>query len=168
MSAGGLKIIVTLLFIINKYQIAVHQFWLTHWQTDAISDSPTSDHVRHFAATSFSLLQQLCTVSHGIFLYGWCEHLFVSELNNAYLTSQYFKAICWVAKSYTAVCFNYFLNMAIFLKIDISQGSVATCLRRGGILKYDLITNLLQSLTVKEFWNSVNKRRFLGLGLDTK
>ena len=35
-------------------------------QTGAISDWPTADHVRHFAATSFSLLQQLCLVSHGI------------------------------------------------------------------------------------------------------
>jgi len=35
-------------------------------KTDAISDWQSADHVRHFAATSFSLLQQLCTVSHGI------------------------------------------------------------------------------------------------------
>jgi len=45
-----------------------------------ISDWPTADHVRHFAATSFSLLQQLYTVDNGIFLYNWCEHRFVSEL----------------------------------------------------------------------------------------
>jgi len=38
-----------------------------YWQTDAISDWLTADHVRHFAATSFSLLQQLCTVGHGTF-----------------------------------------------------------------------------------------------------
>jgi len=37
-----------------------------------------------------------------------------------------------------------------FLNINISQGSVATCLRRGGIFKYSFITNLLQRLTVKE------------------
>jgi len=41
--------------------------WLTDWQTYAISDWPTSDHERDFAATSLSLLQQLCTVSHAIF-----------------------------------------------------------------------------------------------------
>jgi len=40
----------------------------------------TADHVWHFAAASLSLLQQLCTVDNGIFLYGWCEHHFVSEL----------------------------------------------------------------------------------------
>jgi len=34
-------------------------------------------------------------------------------------------------KSYMAVCFNYFLSIAIFLNIDISQGSVATRLRCG-------------------------------------
>jgi len=27
----------------------------------------------------FSLWQQLCTVGNGIFLYGWCERLFVTE-----------------------------------------------------------------------------------------
>jgi len=38
-----------------------------------------------------------------------------------------------------------------FLGIDISQGSVATSLRRGGIFKYDFIANLLLRLTMKEF-----------------
>ena len=50
----------------NNYQTAVDQFWLTDWQTCAISDWPTADHIRYFAATAF-LLQQLCTVRHGIF-----------------------------------------------------------------------------------------------------
>jgi len=40
-------------FIINKYQTAADQFWPTDWQTDTISDWPTADHVRHFAATAF-------------------------------------------------------------------------------------------------------------------
>ena len=43
-----------------------------------------------------------------------------------------------------------------FLNIDISQGSVATRLRCGGIFKYELVTNLPVSLPVKEFWKSVN------------
>jgi len=38
------------------------------------------------------------------------------------------------------------------LNVDISQSSLATCLRCGGIFKYDFITHLLHSLTVKEFW----------------
>ena len=37
-----------------------------------------------------------------------------------------------------------------FLNIDISQGSVATRLRYGGIFKYELVANLLVSLPVKE------------------
>jgi len=53
--------------IINKYQTAVDQFWLNDRQTDAVSDWPTADHVQHIAATSFSLLQQLCTVDNEIF-----------------------------------------------------------------------------------------------------
>jgi len=35
--------------------------------TDAISNWQTADHVQHIAATSVSLLQQLCTVDNGIF-----------------------------------------------------------------------------------------------------
>ena len=38
-----------------------------------------------------------------------------------------------------------------FLNIDISQGSVATRLRFGGIFKYELVANLPVSLSVKEF-----------------
>jgi len=55
-----------------------------------------------------------------------------------------------------AVCFNYFLSTAIFLNIDISQGSVAIRLRCGGIFKYELVAKLPVSLPVKEFWKSVN------------
>ena len=94
---------------VNKYQTAVDQFWLTDWQTYAISDWPTADHVRHFAATSF---QQLCAISHGIFI--WCGHHFVCELNNEYFIRQIFSNSFWVAKFYMAVCFKYFLSMAIF------------------------------------------------------
>jgi len=38
-----------------------------------------------------------------------------------------------------------------FLNIDISQGSVATRLRCGGIFKYELVAKLPLSLPVKEF-----------------
>jgi len=38
-----------------------------------------------------------------------------------------------------------------FLNIDISQGSVATRLKCGGIFQYDLVANLPVSLPVKEF-----------------
>ena len=43
-----------------------------------------------------------------------------------------------------------------FLNTDISQGSVATRLGCGGVFVYDFVTNFLLSLTVKEFWKSVN------------
>jgi len=36
--------------------------------TDRLTPS-TTDHVQHFAVTTFSLLQQLCTVSHRIFIW---------------------------------------------------------------------------------------------------
>ena len=43
-----------------------------------------------------------------------------------------------------------------FSDIHISQGSVATYLRCGGIFKYEFVANLPVSLPVKEFWKSVN------------
>ena len=42
-----------------------------------------------------------------------------------------------------------FLEHGDFLNIGISHGSVATCLRCGEKFKYDFITNLPLSLTVK-------------------
>jgi len=72
------------------------------------------------------------------------------------LRDKYFKTVFWVAKSYMAICFNYFLRMAIFLNIDISQGSVATYLRCGGIFTYEFVANVSLSLLAKEFWKSVN------------
>jgi len=43
-----------------------------------------------------------------------------------------------------------------FLCIYISQGSVATCLKRGGIFKYKFVANLLMSQLMKKFWKSDN------------
>jgi len=43
-----------------------------------------------------------------------------------------------------------------FLNTDISQGSVATRLGRGGVFAYDFVTNFLLSLIVKEFRKSAN------------
>ena len=61
-----------------------------------------------------------------------------------------------MAKSYVAVCFNYFLRSAISLNTDISQGSVATYLWYSGIFKHAFIANLPLSLSVKEFCKTVN------------
>ena len=46
-------------------------------------------------------------------------------------------------------------NCHLFSDITISQGSVATHLRFGGIFSYHFAANLSQSLTVKEFGKSV-------------
>jgi len=43
-----------------------------------------------------------------------------------------------------------------FSDIHISQGSVATCLRCGGLFKYEFVANLPVSLPVKEFRKSAN------------
>ena len=41
--------------------------------------------------------------------------------------------------------------MMPFFCIHISQGSVATCLKRGGIFKQKFVANLLPSRLVKKF-----------------
>ena len=45
--------------------------------------------------------------------------------------------------------------MMPFADIHISQGSVATCLKRGGIFKHEFVANFLQSLIVKKFENRI-------------
>ena len=45
--------------------------------------------------------------------------------------------------------------MMPFSHIHISQGSVATCLKRGGIFKHDFVANLLPNLLVKKFENRI-------------
>jgi len=40
-----------------------------------------------------------------------------------------------------------------FLDIHISQGNVATCLRRDGLFKHDFVANLLLSPSVKKLGN---------------
>jgi len=47
-------------------------------------------------------------------------------------------------------CNTYFRTMP-FSDIHISQGSVATCLKRGGIFKHEFVANLIPSLLVKKF-----------------
>jgi len=60
------------------------------------------------------------------------------------------------SKGYTTLSFiinyNTYFRLAPFF-FHISQGSVATCLRRGGIFKYKFVANLLPSLPVKKFEN---------------
>jgi len=78
--------------IIKKYQTAVDQFWLTHWQTDAVSDWLTA-HVQNFATAAF-LCCGSCVQWVVGFLYGRCKQLFVSELNNAYFSWHLFLKQC--------------------------------------------------------------------------
>jgi len=48
------------------------------------------------------------------------------------------------------------------LNSDISQGSVVTQLRCGGIINKHFVANLLVNLSAKEFWKSVNIWRSCG------
>jgi len=48
-----------------------------------------------------------------------------------------------------------YFRMMPFLCIHTSQGSVATCLKRGGIFKHEFVANLLPSRLVKKFENRI-------------
>ena len=48
-----------------------------------------------------------------------------------------------------------YFRMVPFFCIRISQGSVATCLKRGGIFKREFVANLLPSRLVKNFENRI-------------
>ena len=75
---------------------------------------------------------------------------------------------------WTASCINFsqkavdsedkFLHTCLwwFLKIYISQGSVTTQLRCGGIFNNHFTANFLQNMRVKTFWKSVNIWRRYG------
>ena len=49
-----------------------------------------------------------------------------------------------------------YFRMTPFFCIHISQGSVATCLKTGGIFKHEFVANLLPSQLVIKFWKSDN------------
>ena len=72
------------------------------------------------------------------------------------LLDKYFKTVFWVGEVLHGSLLQLLLKHCDFLNIGISQGSVATRLRCGGIFKYELVTNLPASLLVKKFWKSVN------------
>jgi len=68
-----------------------------------------------------------------------------------------------VAEFSTTACFIHSgLEHYNFLNTNISQISVVTQLRCGGILMKILLQNLLMNLSVKEFWKSVNIWRSYG------
>ena len=53
-----------------------------------------------------------------------------------------------------------------FPYINVSQGSVATQLRCGGIFNYRVIANFPRNIPVKEFWKSVSIQGRLSLSTD--
>ena len=137
--------------IINKYQTTVDQFWLTDQQTKVISDWLTDCwSCTAFCCDSFPLLWQLCTVGDGNF--------YMADVNNFLLinyimlisTDIYFKTVfewqslAWQFASLTPWALQFFEH--------ISQSSVATRLGFVRVFKYDFATNILLSLTLKEFW----------------
>ena len=112
--------------------------WRRQWLTDCWSCTALCSNIIFFVTA---------VVYSGSwnFLYGWCEYLFVSELNNAYFTRQIFQNSFWVTYFLHGSLTQLLLELDDFLPIDISQGSIVACLRCGGTLKYQFITNVLLS-----------------------
>ena len=66
------------------------------------------------------------------------------------LPDKYFKSFFeWL--SLTGQFAQLLLEHCDFLNTDISQGSVATYLRRGEVFKHEFVAHLLLSLSAKEF-----------------
>jgi len=85
-------------------------------------------------------------------LYNQRERLFITDLTNKYFTRQIsYKRFLSGYILHGCVLQFFFLELGHFLNIDISQGSVSTRLRCGGIFKYQFVANLPLSLSVKEF-----------------
>jgi len=74
----------------------------------------------------------------------------VSSLDKCFSTTILSSQVLHVNLLYSVLEYGNFLNS------DISQGSVATFVRFGGIFNADFITNLLMSLSVIELWKSVS------------
>jgi len=80
------------------------------------------------------------------------KYFLASQLQNAHIVRQVFSrpqfsaAESWMADR--VLCDSLFTQ---FLRMTISQGSVGTRLRCGGIFNYHFIASLLQSPSIKEF-----------------
>jgi len=60
-----------------------------------------------------------------------------------------------MAESCIALHLTQFQRVTI-LHANISQGSVVTCLRKGGIINFEFTGYSPWSLYMKEFWKSIN------------
>jgi len=83
-------------------------------------------------------------------------YLFVSEINYAKIAVRNFPTTVWSGWVLHGSLLYSSLERGNFLNTDISQGSVVTHLRCGGIVSDNFAANLLVNLPVKEFWKSVN------------
>jgi len=80
------------------------------------------------------------TVDNGIFLAGVNIFLLVNKIMNI-LPDKFLKTV-YLTGCLTWQFASILLEHCDFLNTDISQGSVATYLRCGGIFKYEFVANL--------------------------
>jgi len=126
-------------------------------ETDAISDWTLTVFAGFLSRRISSWLMDVRTVSHsaGFFWCGHWKYVFTSEQNDTNVTRWIlFQQLFRMAESCAAV---RFLSSGAwqFLSTNISQGSVATRLRRGRMFSYRSVRNLPLSLPKEEFRKSV-------------
>jgi len=96
--------------------------------------------------------RQIHTVSHSVGLLLRPLSMSFRQWNdNANIAAkESFQQLFWVAESCMAAFFTQFFEHGNFLNIDISQGSVPTCLRCGGIFNSDYFTLIYPKESVSE------------------
>jgi len=107
----------------------------------------------------YGILLQHCVLCYGscvqltmgIFcMVGMNIFLLVNKIRNI-LRDKYFQTVF-----FSGSLLKLLLEHCDFLNTDISQGSVATYLRCGGMFRYEFVANLPLSLPAKEFRKPVN------------
>ena len=79
------------------------------------------------------------------------KNSFISRVNEKYLVSNssHLKFLAILPCNSSLIVIR--ISECYFSDIHISQGSVATCLKHGGIFQHEFVTNLLPSWLVRKF-----------------
>jgi len=145
----------------NNYQTGVDRLYLANWHHHFIRDFDWTLIICEMILLRSPFLF-VTAAAYTVSYYVSCWVNIFSSANYIMLTSlyKYFSTIIfsgWILDGSLSLVwqFTQFLRMTVSWR-HISQGRVATRLRCGGIFNYQFIANLSQSLSMKEFWKSVN------------
>jgi len=110
---------------------------------------------RHWSVASPAWVRRPGSSSKADTLNIWCTNCRMWQL--LYTVTETIKMLFPVVTFWKCVVTEVVLfSIVAFKTLHISQGSIATHVRCGGISSDSIIANFLLILTVKEFWQSVN------------